>query len=94
MHGTSTLRIVGDGTRGYWTLVQGRLRTVFLHGIADDNVHFQNTVRLVDALQQAEKRFELMVYPGQRHGLHGGHYQRLHHEFIVRSVGGAASPSP
>jgi len=38
------------------------------HGTGDDNVHFQNTLQLVDALQKAGLRFELMVYPDGKHG--------------------------
>ena len=46
------------------------------HGTADDNVHFQHTLLLVDALQQAGKCFELMVYPDGMHGYRG--YQGEH----------------
>lgn len=38
------------------------------HGTMDDNVHIQNTYQLADALQRLNKPFEMMVYPGQRHG--------------------------
>ncbi len=40
------------------------------HGTADDNVHFQNSLQLIDLLQDQGKHFEMMVYPGQRHGFH------------------------
>ena len=62
-------------------------RLLILHGAIDDNVHLQNTTRLVDALQRAGKQFELMIYPGNRHGLWGQHYQRLRYDFIQRTVG-------
>lgn len=39
-----------------------------MHGDMDDNVHMQNTIQLVDALTTAGKHFELMIYPGSRHG--------------------------
>jgi dipeptidyl-peptidase-4 len=39
-----------------------------LHGDMDDNVHMQNTIQLVDALTNRDKHFELMIYPGSRHG--------------------------
>ena len=39
-----------------------------LHGDMDDNVHMQNTIQLVDALTNGDKHFELMIYPGSRHG--------------------------
>ena len=38
------------------------------HGTMDDNVHMQNTVQLVDKLQDANCHFELMIYPNGRHG--------------------------
>lgn len=42
---------------------------VLLHGTMDDNVHFQNTVQLVHALQKSSLDFELMLYPESRHGV-------------------------
>ncbi len=39
------------------------------HGTMDDNVHMQNTLQLIDKLQNLEKDFELMIYPNQRHGI-------------------------
>ncbi|MCR5350975.1 MAG: S9 family peptidase [Bacteroidales bacterium] len=45
------------------------------HGTGDDNVHFQNTLQLVDALQRAGYQFELRIYPD---GMHG--YRGLQHE--------------
>lgn len=41
------------------------------HGTMDDNVHIQNAYQLADTLQKLGKPFELMVYPGQRHGFLG-----------------------
>ncbi|MCF8306750.1 MAG: DPP IV N-terminal domain-containing protein [Ignavibacteriales bacterium] len=38
------------------------------HGTIDDNVHVQNTMWLIDKLQDENKSFELMIYPGSRHG--------------------------
>jgi hypothetical protein len=45
-------------------------------------------MRFVHALQQANKDFELMIYPASRHGIFGGHYSRLQQEFIRRVLGG------
>lgn len=39
------------------------------HGSLDDNVHMQNTIQLIDILQNFDKDFELMIYPNQRHGI-------------------------
>lgn len=41
------------------------------HGTGDDNVHFQNTLQMVDALQKSHKDFELMIYPQGMHGYRG-----------------------
>ncbi len=63
-------------------------RLLILHGAIDDNVSLRNTMRLVHALQQADKDFELMIYPSARHGIFGRHYDRLQVEFIRRALGG------
>ena len=42
-----------------------------IHGMADDNVIFANSVRLYSELQQQRADFEMMTYPGQRHGVRG-----------------------
>jgi dipeptidyl-peptidase 4 len=49
--------------------LKGVLRIV--HGTMDDNVHMQNAMQLVDKLEDLGKHFELMVYPGGRHGWGG-----------------------
>ena len=50
---------------------------MLVHGSADDNVHVQNTMRLVEALVQANKEFEWLIYPDKNHGIYGGN-TRLH----------------
>ena len=50
---------------------------LLIHGSGDDNVHLQNTMRMVEALVQADKQFEWMVYPDKNHGIYGGN-TRLH----------------
>jgi dipeptidyl-peptidase-4 len=57
-------------------------RLLIIHGATDDNVHLENTFMLIDALQQADKKFELMIYPKSRHGVDGMHYDRLKVDFI------------
>lgn len=61
-------------------------RLLILHGMQDDNVHLRNTTQLVHALQQADRDFEVMVYPRAKHGLHGRHYRRTMYEFILRNL--------
>lgn len=45
---------------------------LLMHGMADDNVSFANTTTLMKALQDRGRRFELMLYPGAKHGLQEG----------------------
>ena len=45
---------------------------LIIHGSGDDNVHVQNTLRMVEALVQANKQFEWMIYPDKNHGIYGG----------------------
>ena len=42
---------------------------LIIHGMADDNVLFTNSTKLFKSLQDAGKQFEIMVYPGAKHGL-------------------------
>ena len=76
---TYTERYMGlpkENTRGYddsivsaaWNL-RGSL--LLVHGTSDDNVHFQNTIQMTDALIKAGKQFRLMVYPNKTHGIAG-----------------------
>jgi dipeptidyl-peptidase-4 len=56
---------------------KGLLRIV--HGTSDDNVHMQNSIVLINKLEDLKKHFEFMVYPGERHGISGlkGLHNRL-----------------
>jgi dipeptidyl-peptidase-4 len=64
---------------------------LLVHGSADDNVHAQNTMRLVEALVQADKDFDWALYPDKNHGIYGGN-TRLHlykkmTRFIKETIG-------
>ena len=50
---------------------------LLVHGTSDDNVHFQNSIQMIDALIKADKQFRLMVYPGKTHGI-SGRAARIH----------------
>jgi dipeptidyl-peptidase-4 len=50
---------------------------LLVHGTADDNVLFDHTLRLVEALQNAGRTFDLQIYPGKAHGI-AGRAARLH----------------
>ncbi len=45
---------------------------LIVHGTSDDNVHWQNTITMVDSLIKANKQFETAFYPGKDHSIRGG----------------------
>ena len=45
---------------------------LLVHGSGDDNVHVQHTMRMVEALIQANKQFDWAIYPDKNHGIYGG----------------------
>lgn len=69
-------------------------RLLILHGMADDNVIFENATRVIDALQSRSVPFEMMLYPGQRHGVRGNERQlqqwRTYLDFLDRTIGSRA----
>ena len=69
----------------YVNQYKGMLQIV--HGEIDNNVHMQNSIQLISKLQDAKKNFEMMIYPGGRHGWSGNknlHFQNLKTEFIYK----------
>ncbi|MEE4361549.1 MAG: S9 family peptidase [Pseudomonadales bacterium] len=69
---------------------------LLMHGMADDNVTFDQSTRLYAALQQAGRPFEMMTYPGQRHGIRPPplqvHLQRTLTDFFARRLGAPRVP--
>jgi dipeptidyl-peptidase 4 len=63
---------------------------MLMHGTADDNVLFENTLRLIEALQAEGKLFETVIYPGQTHGVASRalklHVDRSATDFFVRHL--------
>ncbi len=66
-------------------------RLLLMHGMADDNVILENSTRVIDALQVRSTPFELMLWPGQRHGVRGNERQlaqwRIWLDFLDRTIG-------
>lgn len=60
--------------------LEGKL--LITHGTIDDNVHMQNSIQLVDKLEDLYKEFELHLYPNQRHGIRGLKRKHLNREQI------------
>jgi|TARA_B100000315_G_scaffold257212_1_gene305253 dipeptidyl-peptidase-4 len=62
--------------------LQGEL--LIMHGMADDNVLFSNSTKLFKALQDGNRKFEMMTYPGSKHGLGGTTVSIHRYETITR----------
>jgi dipeptidyl aminopeptidase/acylaminoacyl peptidase len=61
-------------------------KLLLIHGLMDDNVHAQNSLELLSALQKANKEVEVMFYPQDRHGVGNRHSDRLMVEFMKRHL--------
>ncbi|MBV6810017.1 S9 family peptidase [Xanthomonas campestris pv. pennamericanum] len=73
-----------------------RAKLLLIHGMADDNVLFTNSTALMSALQQRGTPFELMTYPGAKHGLSGAtalHRYKTAEAFIERCLGPVGGPT-
>ncbi len=80
----------------YVNQMKGRL--LLVHGTGDDNVHYQNSETLINALVAANKQFDFMAYPNRTHGIFGGnttlHLRTLLTDFIDETLGPPSSPPP
>ena len=54
--------------------IKGNL--LLVHGMADDNVHFQNSAELAEALVQLGYQFDMQVYTNRNHSIYGGNTRR------------------
>tara|TARA_R110002096_G_scaffold406782_8_gene605169 strand:- start:1149 stop:3323 length:2175 start_codon:yes stop_codon:yes gene_type:complete len=63
---------------------------LLIHGTGDDNVHFQNSVEMVNALLASNIQFQTMYYPNRNHGISGGnsreHLYQLMTNFILEKL--------
>jgi len=73
-------------------------RLMLMHGMADDNVIFENSTRVIDALQARSIPFEMMLFPGQRHGVRGNPRKllewRTRLDFFDRTIGAGSHGAP
>ena len=80
----------------YPELLKGKY--LLVHGSADDNVHLQNTMRMAEALIQANKPFEWAIYPDKNHGIYGGntrvHLYNKMTDFIHENLGKPSKDDP
>ncbi|MCC7331156.1 MAG: S9 family peptidase [Flavobacteriales bacterium] len=63
---------------------------LLIHGMADDNVHFQNAAEMINALVKANKQFTQFSYPNRNHGISGGntrlHLYNMMTDFIIKKL--------
>jgi len=59
---------------------------LIVHGSGDDNVHFQNTQAMINALVDADRPFSLMVYPNRNHSISGGTTRQHLYTLLTRFV--------
>jgi len=78
-----------------------RGKLLIVHGSGDDNVHYQNTEAMVNALVAANRPFQLMVYPNRTHSISGGptrqHLFTLLTKFVEENLpasAGTGAPLP
>jgi dipeptidyl-peptidase-4 len=65
-------------------------KLLLIHGTIDDNVHLNNSIQMIEKLQQAGKQFELMLYPNARHRVNdksqSDHLRQLMTDFILKNL--------
>jgi dipeptidyl-peptidase-4 len=55
---------------------------MIVHNFEDDNVLFQNSLQMTDALQLADKQFEFMLYPQKSHGVGGAAARQMNESML------------
>lgn len=72
----------------YTDLLKGNF--LLVHGTGDDNVHWQNSAELINALVKSNKQFDLMIYPDRNHSITGGttkyHLYKKMTDFILENL--------
>lgn len=71
---------------------------LIIHGTGDDNVHFQNSVQMIEAMIQKNIDFESAYYPNKNHGISGGnttyHLYTKMTNWILKNLGNANTAKP
>ncbi len=77
-----------DSPFNYPEKLEGKF--LLIHGTGDDNVHVQNSMRLIEALIQAGKDFDWRLYPDRNHGIYGGstrnHLFNTMTQFVLKNL--------
>ncbi len=64
---------------------------LIIHGTGDDNVHSQNTLQMIERLEEADRQFDMRFYPNKRHGISGDgtrvNLHRLITGFVLEHLG-------
>ena len=80
---TAVIRRVGEYPAKVGS-ADGSVMLKITHGTGDDNVHFQNTLQLLDVLHRQEAAIDFMIYPDGMHGYRGyqgRHFQQANRDF-------------
>ena len=72
---------INSSAKTYVHLLKGNL--LLVHGMEDDNVHYQHTMQMAKKLQEAGKQFELMLYPNKNHSIQGVKTQKHLYEMMT-----------
>ena len=63
---------------------------ILIHGSGDDHVHYQNSMEMTTALVEANKQFDLFIYPNKNHGIYGGntrnHLFNMMFEYTLKNL--------
>lgn len=63
---------------------------LLIHGSGDDNVHYQNTMEMINALVREDKQFDLFIYPNKNHGIYGGntrnHLFQMMYDYTLKNL--------
>lgn len=60
----------GNSPINFVHLLKGKF--LLIHGSGDDNVHYQNSMEMINALVKENKQFDMFIYPNKNHGIYGG----------------------